>query len=83
MATTIFDQRGQRVENQVTVLSESENRIRHYRNRLTEIVAVLEKQMQCNCDLDNWGPEVSTGHSWVCRIHKEAFRLLGTEFGCK
>lgn len=28
--------------------------------------------MQCNCDLDNWEPERSTGHSWVCRIHKFA-----------
>lgn len=28
--------------------------------------------MQCNCDLDNWEPERSTGHSWVCRIHKAA-----------
>jgi hypothetical protein len=26
--------------------------------------------MRCNCDLDNWEPEPSTGHSWVCRIHK-------------
>ena len=28
--------------------------------------------MRCNCDLDNWEPERSTGHSWVCRIHKVA-----------
>ena len=28
--------------------------------------------MQCNCDLDNWEPERTTGHSWVCRIHKQA-----------
>lgn len=28
--------------------------------------------MRCNCDLDNWEPEASTGHSWVCRIHKTA-----------
>lgn len=32
----------------------------------------LESQMQCNCDLDNWEPERSSGHSWVCRIHKKA-----------
>ncbi len=32
----------------------------------------LEKTMQCNCDLDNWEPEDSTGHSFVCRIHKAA-----------
>ena len=25
--------------------------------------------MRCNCDLDNWEPEQSTGHSQVCRIH--------------
>lgn len=28
--------------------------------------------MRCNCDLDNWEPEASTGHSWVCRIHRAA-----------
>lgn len=28
--------------------------------------------MRCNCDLDNWEPERSTGHSWVCRIHTTA-----------
>lgn len=28
--------------------------------------------MQCNCDLDNWAPEDSTGHSCVCRIHNAA-----------
>jgi len=28
--------------------------------------------MQCNCDLDRWEPEIDTGHSWVCRIHKQA-----------
>jgi hypothetical protein len=28
--------------------------------------------MRCNCDLDNWQPEQSTGHSRVCRIHKAA-----------
>lgn len=27
---------------------------------------------RCNCDLDNWEPEASTGHSHVCRIHKLA-----------
>lgn len=34
--------------------------------------AELRKTMQCNCDLDNWEPERSTGHSHVCRIHKAA-----------
>ena len=28
--------------------------------------------MRCNCDLDNWQPERTTGHSCVCRIHKAA-----------
>ena len=28
-----------------------------------------DEGMQCNCDLDNWEPEVDTGHSHVCRIH--------------
>lgn len=41
-------------------------------NRLLEAVKELEKTMQCNCDLDNWEPELSTGHSCVCRIHKAA-----------
>jgi len=31
--------------------------------------------MQCNCDLDNWEPEASTGHSHVCRIHKRANQI--------
>ena len=32
-----------------------------------------EGGMRCNCDLDNWQPENTTGHSWVCRIHKAAW----------
>jgi hypothetical protein len=32
-------------------------------------------KMRCNCDLDNWEPERSTGHSCVCRIHKTATGL--------
>lgn len=39
---------------------------------LRKIVERLEKDMRCNCDLDNWEPEQSTGHSWVCRIHRAA-----------
>lgn len=39
---------------------------------LLEKVAELEKTMQCNCDLGIWESEVSTGHSWVCCIHKAA-----------
>ena len=39
---------------------------------LRPVAAELRKTMGCNCDLDNWEPERSTGHSWVCRIHKAA-----------
>jgi hypothetical protein len=39
---------------------------------LRSVVAELQKTLQCNCDLDNWEPERSTGHSHVCRIHKVA-----------
>lgn len=34
----------------------------------------LEKTMQCNCDLDRWEPERSSGHSLACRIHKAAVK---------
>lgn len=49
--------------------------------RLTEIVKEIRSRtgaayVQCNCDLDNWQPEPSTGHSHVCRIHKIALALL-------
>ena len=41
-----------------------------------EIASQLKAdKMPCNCDLDNWQPDKRTGHSWVCRIHKEAMRL--------
>ena len=39
---------------------------------LKELAKEIEPTMQCNCDLDRWQPEPSTGHSWVCRIHKAA-----------
>jgi len=39
---------------------------------LKEIVKEFEATLQCNCDLDIWQPESDTGHSWVCRIHKQA-----------
>ena len=41
---------------------------------LREKVRELSRTMQCNCDLDNWQPEPSTGHSHVCRIHRAAVR---------
>jgi len=31
--------------------------------------------MRCNCDLDNWEPEKTTGHSHVCRIHRKAMAI--------
>ena len=40
-----------------------------------DIAKSLAKTNGCNCDLDNWEPEASTGHSWVCRIHKTASEL--------
>lgn len=46
-----------------------------YRARAKE----LSKTMRCNCDLDNWEPELSTGHSWVCRIHKAALKARGAQ----
>lgn len=42
------------------------------KERLRERVREAEKQLACNCDLDAWQPEPSTGHSHVCRIHKAA-----------
>lgn len=39
---------------------------------LREIAKDLSFVLHCNCDLDNWEPEATTGHSCVCRIHKAA-----------
>lgn len=41
----------------------------------------LRKTMKCNCDLDRWQPEESTGHSHVCRIHKAAILLAQPKGG--
>jgi len=46
---------------------------------IREIVKELEETMQCNCDLDNWEPEHSTGHSLVCRIHKASLAKARSE----
>lgn len=47
---------------------------------LRDIVAKIEPTMQCNCDLDNWEPERTSGHSHVCRIHKAAIaRFYGRD----
>lgn len=32
--------------------------------------------MQCNCDLDRWQPQLSTGHAFNCRIHINATQLF-------
>ena len=45
---------------------------------LKDIVIEIETRTKCNCDLDNWEPEKTTGHSWVCRIHKQAIELRRT-----
>lgn len=38
--------------------------------RMHAMARELRKTMQCNCNLDRYEPENSTGHSFVCRIHK-------------
>ena len=38
--------------------------------------ALKKRGMRCNCDLDNWEPEQSTGHSWVCRIHSATMKVF-------
>lgn len=38
--------------------------------KLRAHVKHLAKSMRCNCNLDKWEPERSTGHSFACRIHK-------------
>lgn len=44
--------------------------------KLRQIAADLKNEgMRCNCDLDNWVPERTTGHSCVCRIHKTAMEM--------
>ena len=47
---------------------------------LKEIAEKLKAEgMRCNCDLDNWQPEKTTGHSCVCRIHKKAQWIRGQQ----
>lgn len=48
-------------------------------DRLHDIVQEIKPSMQCNCDLDAWEPERSTGHSHVCRIHKRALEIYAQE----
>lgn len=39
---------------------------------LKELAKEVESTLVCNCDLDRWEPERTTGHSHVCRIHRAA-----------
>lgn len=39
---------------------------------MAQIVAEIKLTTRCNCDLDKWEPDPATGHSFVCRIHKQA-----------
>lgn len=39
---------------------------------LKDHVADVVKEHRCNCDLDNWEPQLDSGHSHVCRIDKIA-----------
>ena len=45
---------------------------------LGEMAKEIEKTTRCVCDLDKWEPEKSTGHSWVCPIHKMAMARFTT-----
>lgn len=46
------------------------------KRELREIANALKAEgMRCNCDLDTWEPERTTGHSHVCRIHKRAITM--------
>lgn len=44
--------------------------------KLKEIVKQVEKEQQCNCDLDNFQPQIDSGHSFVCRIDNIARERL-------
>ena len=35
-------------------------------------IKIKSEGVRCNCDLDKWEPEPTTGHTHVCRIHKAA-----------
>lgn len=45
-----------------------------------EAQELRDNDMRCNCDIDNWKSEQSTGHSCVCRIHKLAVSLKSNQF---
>lgn len=60
---------------------ERERRLVSYRVRVREKVAEIARTMRCCCDFDNWEPEVITGHTDVCRIHKAAICAVQKERG--
>ena len=49
--------------------TKAKNRRSVLRTLAKELVA---DGMRCNCDLDTWEPDLLTGHSHVCRVHKAA-----------
>ncbi len=63
----------QQIDN-VLAQEDAEVRRAEWRARVLAKASELEKTMRCFCDLDRWEPEIETGHSWVCPIHKEAVR---------
>ena len=46
------------------------------KEELKSMVKKVESNMPCRCDLDNWEPEISTGHSIVCPIYREIEKEL-------
>ncbi len=42
-----------------------------------------EKGMRCNCDLDAWEPERTTGHTQECRIHRRAIIMKYQSYDLK
>ena len=58
------------------IMSATEIKEKTMKKTIKEHVEDLKaKGVQCNCDLDNWQPEQTTGHSCVCRIHQIALEL--------
>ncbi len=45
------------------------------RNLRTIAKGLKDSGMGCNCDLNNWEPTKTSGHSYVCRIHKMAIEI--------
>lgn len=46
------------------------------KEKLRTIIKEVESNTPCRCDLDNWEPEITIGHSTTCPIHKEVERRL-------